>query len=385
MSTAHVPAPPREIAPPLLAAERLRRSYEGRTVLALDRFEVRAGEVVAVLGPNGAGKSTLFRILLLLERPDAGRVLLRGAEVRAGDPRAQRALAGVFQRPHLFDGSILDNVCYGLRARGVARAAARRAAESALAQVGLAGWGDESVHTLSGGEVQRVALARALVLEPDVLLLDEPTANLDVTVRQGVREDLERVVRGRAGGAVLITHDLAEAFALADRIVVLEAGAVAQEGRPEELALQPATPFVAALTGAELLLDGIVAQRDGELATVELAGGARVIGTVPPAAELDVGAAAHVAYRPEDVVLTVDDAAADSSARNRLAGTVAVVSPAGGLVRVKVDVGGLSLVALVTRESAQRLRLERGRPAEALIKATALRVFPGLPLLRAAR
>jgi molybdopterin-binding protein len=358
----------------LLAAAGLRRSYHGRLVLELDAIEVRAGEVVAVLGPNGAGKSTLFRILLLLERPDAGQVLFRGRVARPGEHAVMRHLAGIFQRPHLFDGAVLDNVMFGLRARGRTRREARAAAEAALKQVGLGDRAHGSVHTLSGGEVQRVALARALVLEPDVLLLDEPTANLDVAVRREVRDDLERLVRARAGGALLITHDVAEAFALADRVVVLEEGRVRQIGTPVELALEPATPFIAALTGAELLLNGRVVARRDELAEVEIAPGMYVVGLA--AGRLAVGTAAHVAYRPEDVVLARAGEDDGSSVRNRIAGTVGLLAPAGGFMRVRLDVQGGALVALLTRESIERLGLERGRDAEAHIKAAALRVFP---------
>src|SRR5690606_20600959 len=238
---------------PVLSAEGLQRRYGGRLVLDVDRIDVRRSEVLAVLGPNGAGKSTLFRLLLLLERPDAGRIHFEGRAVSPGDRAAMRRMAGVFQRPMLFAGSVESNVALGLRARGVPRRERARRVAEALAWVGLERLAHVPVGTLSGGEAQRVALARALVVEPDVLLLDEPTANLDVTVRRRFREDLERLVRQRAGAVVLITHDPAEAFAIADRVAVIQEGRIVQVGTPTDVVMDPATPFVAAFTGAELL------------------------------------------------------------------------------------------------------------------------------------
>ena len=363
-------------AAPLLRAEGLVRRYGGRTVLSVDAIEVAPGEVLAVLGPNGAGKSTLFRLLLLLERPDAGRVLLDGREVRAGDSAAMRRMAGVFQRPYLFSGTVASNVAFGLRARGVPRKERERRAAEALDWLGLGRLASAPVQALSGGEAQKVALARALASRPDVLLLDEPTANLDVTVRRRFREDLEAVVRSHARAAVLITHDPSDALALADRIAVLEAGRVVQVGTPEELVLEPATPFVAAFTGAELLLDGVVLGRDEDLLVIEVDGGGRLVARAAPGGgALQPGAEVHVAYRPEDVVLAPTDGAAETSARNRFRVVVTGLVPAGGLVRVRLG-GPVALAAAITRMSAEALGLAPGREVVAQLKAAALRAFP---------
>ena len=253
----------------LLRGESLRRVYQGRSVVDGVTLAVRPGEVLAVLGPNGAGKSTLFRLLLLLERADEGRILLGRREVRPGDREAARRLAGVFQRPFLFSGSVRDNVAYGLRVRRLPLREREARVEEVLTLLGLERLAGAPVQTLSGGEAQRVALARAIAPRPDVLLLDEPTANLDVTVKRRFREDLERLVRTQTGGALLITHDPADAFALADTIAVMEGGRIVQVGPPETLVLEPSTPFVAAFTGAELLLDGIVRGEEDGLLVVE--------------------------------------------------------------------------------------------------------------------
>lgn len=362
-------------ATPILAAEGLVRWYRGRQVVDVDRLDVARGEVVAVLGPNGAGKSTLSRLLLLLERPDAGRVLLDGRPVTPRDAGARRRMAGVLQRPHLFSGTVRDNVEYGLRATGVASSSWAGRIDRIVEELGLGELGPADVRTLSGGEAQRVALARALVLEPDVLLLDEPAANLDVTVRRRFREGLGRLMRERAGCVILITHDAADAFDLADRVAVMEDGRIVQMGTPEDLTADPATPFVAAFTGAELVLDGAVEEvADG---TVVVRAGGALIGARCTETGVAVGERVHVRYRPEDVTLAPNlgpVGAPQTSARNRLRMTVRSATPVGGLVRIRLE-GPVSLAALVTRESADRLGLTPGANVLALLKTTALSVY----------
>ncbi len=359
----------------VLAARDLRRRYGERTVVDVDRFSVAPGEIVGVLGPNGAGKSTLLRLLMLLERPDAGRVLFRGRPAEPADQAVRRQLAGVFQNPFLFTGTVAENVEFGLAARGVPHPERRRRVAEALDWLDLARFAAVSVRELSGGEAQRVGLARALVLEPAVLFLDEPTANLDVTIRRRFREDLERLLRARAGAAVLVTHDASDAFALADRIAVMEDGRIVQTGTPAEVVLEAATPFVAAFTGAELMLRGVVTGHDGALVQVRAPGGATIVASAPESERLTVGDEAHVAYRPEDVVLASADAELATSARNRFHVRVLATAPAGGLVRVRLG-GEIELNALLTRQSAEELGVAPGRSVCAYVKSTALRAFP---------
>lgn len=359
----------------ILTAEGLVRSYGDRRVVDVERLDLARGEVMAVLGPNGAGKSTLFRLLLLLERPDAGRILLNGRPVSPRDVRARRRMAGVLQRPHLFSGTVRGNVEYGLRATGIAPASWAARIDRTVAELGLGDLAGADVRTLSGGEAQRVALARALVLEPDVLLLDEPAANLDVTVRRRFREELGRLMRERAGSVILITHDAADAFDLADRVAVMEAGRIVQVGTPEDLTAEPATPFIAAFTGAELVLDGSVEEVVGGTLVIR-AGQALLVARCPDAG-VAVGERVHVRYRPEDVTLAPNlepVGAPQTSARNRLRMTVRSATPAGGLVRIRLE-GPASLAALVTRESAERLNLTPGATVLALLKTSALSVY----------
>ncbi len=230
------------------------RVRRGGFALALD-LAVAAGEVVAVVGPNGAGKTTLLRALAGLAPLDAGRVTLgdrvlddAAVGLRA-DPQDRR-IGVVFQDlrllPHL---RARDDVAFGLRARGVPRGEADARAVEWLARVGLAGREDARPAALSGGQAQRVALTRALASEPDLLLLDEPLAAVDVAARDGLRELLRTHLAGFAGPALLVTHEPAEAIALGDRVVVIEDGAVVQDGRPSEVALAPASAWVARMLG----------------------------------------------------------------------------------------------------------------------------------------
>lgn len=359
----------------MLRAQSLVRRYQGREIVAIDELELHPGEVLALLGPNGAGKSTLFRMLLLLERPDSGAISFEGRSVRAGDRAAMRRMAAIFQRPFLFAGSVRYNVGFPLRARRE-RAGSEARVEGVLAELGLAHLADSDVRRLSGGEAQRVALARALVARPAVLALDEPTVNLDVVVRRRFREDLERTLRNPERAVLVITHDPVEAFSIADRVAVMEAGRIVQLGTPSEVLLAPATPFTAEFAGAELLLDGRVVGGEDRLLQVELSGGARVWATAPEAgaAARLAGARVHVAYRPEDVVLAPPAAVAETSAVNRFGARVEAVAPLGALVRVRLG-GTVPLVALLTRRSAEALGLAPDRDVVVHLKATALHAY----------
>jgi molybdopterin-binding protein len=233
------------------------------------------------------------------------------------------------------------------------------------------------VHHLSGGEVQRVALARALALNPDVLLLDEPTVNLDAPLKRQFREDLLRSVRTHARAAVVITHDSADAFGFADRIAVMENGRIVQTGTPDELLGDPRTPFVAAFTGAELLLNGTVSAVAEDLVQVALVEGGSVWAALPHGRSWKVerGARVHVAYRPEDIVLSSVESSTELSARNQFRVRVASFTGTGGLVRLRLE-GPPALAAVLTRTSCESLGLRPGREVIAHLKAAALRALP---------
>jgi ABC-type Fe3+/spermidine/putrescine transport system ATPase subunit len=226
----------------------------GAVVRDLD-LVVERGEFLALLGPSGCGKTTTLRMIAGYLEPDAGQVLINGADATRTPPRS-RNIGMVFQSyalfPHL---TVAENVAFGLRMRKVGRAERATRVAEALDLVGLGHLADRKPAQLSGGQQQRVALARAVVIRPDVLLLDEPLSNLDARLRVQLREELARVQRETGLTAVLVTHDQEEALAVADRMVLLDGGRVAQQGTPREVFERPRTRFVAEFLGYENVLD----------------------------------------------------------------------------------------------------------------------------------
>jgi ABC-type Fe3+/spermidine/putrescine transport system ATPase subunit len=252
------------------------KRYDKTRVLAGVDLDIPAGRFLVLLGPSGSGKTTLARCLAGVERLDGGSIHFTGRLVSDGRhhlPPERRNLAMVFQDyalwPHL---TALGNVSYALRRRRLASEVARRRAEEALEDVGLTHLAERYPHELSGGQQQRVALARAVVARPGLLLFDEPLSNLDADLRERLRVQIATIARDSEATVVYITHDQAEAFALADDIAVLDNGEVVQIGRPEQIYRQPATLFVARFTGSAGELLGQMLGRDGGYAIVDVAG-----------------------------------------------------------------------------------------------------------------
>lgn len=357
----------------LLLAEDLRVRLGGEVVLDVDRLAMAEGEMLAVLGPNGAGKSTLMRALAMLIRPETGRIRFRGLTGKSAERAMRRRSAAVFQNPHLWGDTVAYNVGLGLRLRGMSASQIKSNVDRMCELLGLGELAKRGVDTLSGGEAQRVALARALVLKPEVLFLDEPTANLDLPARLELREDLERIARQRAGTVLLITHDRNEAFALADRVAVLADGRIVQVGTPTELYENPADPYIAQVTGAELTLRGRVVEAEEETLAVEVGG--EILHTVGHAAE---GGPVKVAYRPEDLVLSrAEESVGHLSTRNHFFATLREIRPIGGLFRLRLKgPGGADMAAVITRSALEELQLAEGVRVSVRVKTTALHAFP---------
>jgi len=359
-----------ERSAPAVRAESVRVAYRGRTVVDVPSVELASGETYALLGASGAGKSTLLRVLGLLERPTAGRVLFDGSPVGAGDLTARRRIAAVFQKPYLLRGTVTDNVAYGLRLRGVK--AAERAARVAavLERVGMAGWQNRSALTLSGGEGQRVALARALVLEPSFLLLDEPLSYMDPLLKRSLSREFAGILAGEHITSLYVTHDQDEASVVADRIGIMRDGRIVAEGDTDSVLGLPSDEWLAAFVGMEPSLRGRVISSGDGLSGVDC-GGSVIYSTV----ELPVGTDVFVAVRPEDVTLYEADAVLPrSSARNHLEVTVSDVYPQGGSVQVTLERGGSRFASVVSRAAAAELDLKTGRRLIAVFKATAVRM-----------
>jgi molybdopterin-binding protein len=345
-------------------------TYGRATVLDIPALAVNEGEILAVIGPNGSGKSTLLRIAGLLERPSRGVVRFRGRPVDAGSSLAERRrMATVFQHPLLADMTAAQNVALGLKFRGVGDANGERVRRW-LERLGIGPLRDQRARTLSGGQAQRVALARALVLEPEVLLLDEPFAGLDAPTRAELLPDLGAILRQDRVTTMLVTHDRGEAQALGDRAAVLMAGRIAQLDETARVFHAPASEVVARFIGVETLVTGRVIARDAGVTIVEVAG--RKLEIAAPA---NVGEDVRLGLRPEDVTLLLaTEVAPLSSARNYLMGTIVRVTPSTPAVRVVVDVG-FPLVATVTARSVADLGLTEGVPIIAAFKASAVHLI----------
>lgn len=333
-------------------------------------LEVAAGETLAVLGPNGSGKSTVLAVVAGLLQPDAGRVELAGRVLtRVGPtgarihvaPHARRtALLG--QEPLLFPHlDALENVAFGPRSKGAARAPARAAAQRWLDEVGVGELAARRPGQLSGGQAQRVAVARALAAEPDLLLLDEPMAALDVAVLPALRQTLRRVLSERT--VVIVTHDPLDALLLADRVAVLQEGRVVETGRAAEVLSRPRSPFAARLAGLNLVAG---TWQDGAVVSLEVL---RVHGLVEGETPAE-GSGVIATFRPAAVAVYRDAVA--GSPRNSFDVTITEVEPLGDLIRVHA--GGLH--ADVTVQAAAELELVEGLAVTFAVKATEVAVYP---------
>ncbi|WP_121255630.1 ABC transporter ATP-binding protein [Nocardioides ferulae] len=318
---------------------RARVEVPGRLVAEL---EAAPGSVTAVIGPNGAGKSTLLAAL-------AGLVGVRGTVEMGGEswtdpprPVRRRRVGMVFQDQALFPHlDALDNVAFGLRSRGLPRRAAAARARPWLDRLGVGDLAGRRPAELSGGQAQRVAIARALASDPVLLLLDEPFAGLDVGVASSLRVELARHLSSYAGVTLLVTHDALDALTLADQVLVLDEGRVAQLGEPHEVAARPRTPHVARLVGLNVL-------RDGDR---------------------------FRAFRPSAVTVSLQQPA--GSARHRWHGTLRGMARHGDAVRLEVatGAGGPGLLADVTPAAAADLALEPGREVWLSVKETAVQGY----------
>jgi len=252
-------------------------------------FEVPTGTLTTILGPSGCGKTTTLRMIAGLESPTSGSIIMGGRDVTTLGP-AERNVSMMFQSYALFPHmNVIENVGYGLRMSGVAKDTARNRARDALKGVGLVGFDERLPSELSGGQQQRVALARALVLEPAVLLFDEPLSNLDARLRREMREEIRAIQLRLKLTVAYVTHDQSEALAVSDQIIVMDHGIIAQRGAPQELYGRPSSEFVAGFMG-EAMVFPAVAQPDGQVLLGPL--------TLRPRYDIPAGMV-KVAVRPE--------------------------------------------------------------------------------------
>jgi len=332
-----------EARPAGLLIDHVSKDLGGRTIVADMQLEVRPHELTCLLGPSGCGKTTTLRMIGGFLQPDAGQILIDGVDVSRLAPE-RRPTAMVFQNyalwPHM---TVFKNVAFGLKLRKLPKAEIRERVESVLELVGLTHHTHSYPARISGGEQQRVALARALVLEPKVLLLDEPLSNLDAKLRVRVREDIREIQQRIGITTVFVTHDQDEALSISDRIAVMSGGKVEQYADPRTLYREPATHFVASFVGAMNFYRATV--HDG---SIELEDGTRI---PCEGVSRNGDAAFEVGVRPEDVEVTANGDGAEATVLREI--------PRGHYKELVLSVGGAEARAFVAPEltSSERPRV----------------------------
>jgi molybdate transport system ATP-binding protein len=330
-------------------------------------FSAAPGEVVALLGPNGSGKSTTLQALTGLLPLAGGRIVLDGTVLDDPAQRTRvapekRPIALMFQDYLLFPHmSALENVAFGLRASGTDKKAARQKAAEALARVGLEDQAGKKPGSMSGGQQQRVAMARALVTDPKLLLLDEPLAALDVSTKTDVRRLLRTTLRQSSAANILVTHDLLDAVALGDRMIVIENGGIVQTGTPADVTARPRSRYVADLTGVNLL------RGTARGTKVDLDGGGQLACADP------VTGPVFAVIAPAEVA--VHRQRPDGTAGNLWRGTVSEVDLMGDRVRVRVD-GTPTITAEVPPSAVDELKLDDGGELWASVSPAVITVYP---------
>src|SRR3989441_7699716 len=333
------------------------KAYGGHVAVDGLSFEVPRGSFFSILGPSGCGKTTLLRLIAGFLGPDRGQICIGGKPMNGVAPN-RRPVNMVFQHLALFPMmSVGENVGYGLARRGLPRADIAKRVAAMLERVSLPNMQDKRVDQLSGGQRQRVAIARSLVLEPTLLLLDEPLGALDLKLREHMKIELKQLQADFGTTFVYITHDQSEALVLSDHVAVMSTGRFEQVGTPQELYYQPRTPFVAGFVGANNRLTGAAARADGHFVELESAQGLTV--QARPSGPIAAGAAVEAFVRPEVVSLARD--APELAPMQRFVGSVEslLFDGANSAVLLREEGTGTELRGAL-RETGQIVALREG-------------------------
>jgi tungstate transport system ATP-binding protein len=355
----------------MIEAEDLSKSYGRKEILREISFSLPEGEIFGLIGPSGSGKSTLLRLLDLIEMPSGGGLRIFGEDALSRDLRfnLRRRMAMLPQKPVIFNRTVYENIAIGMKYRNESRAAIDERVRDALRDIGLEGYARRSARTLSGGEAQRVALARAIVTDPEVLFLDEPTANLDPVSAEKIEEIITSLNRESGMTVFVSTHDMLQGQRLSERIGVMMEGRLPQIGTTLEIFHRPATKNLARFVQVDNILEGSVTANQGGEAAVDISG--KTFCAVTP---MEPGKRVNLLFRAEDVTIGLDGSAR-TSARNVYPGRIKRIIPSGPFVHVIVDCG-IDITALVTIRSAEDLGLTVGKDVWISVKATAIHILP---------
>ncbi|MFC2159147.1 ABC transporter ATP-binding protein [Actinomycetota bacterium] len=361
----------------ILEIKGLEKKYNSKFSLSIDGLYLKSNKILTVIGPNGSGKSTLIRLLNLLEKPDKGAISFEGENIldeRVDKFAIRKKMAVVFQEPLLFNTSVYSNIIMGLNFRKIPLIEVNERLEYFTEKLKIGSILGRSIKNLSGGEKQRVSLARALILNPKLLLLDEPLANIDQQSRESLRSDLFEVLKKYGKSIIYVTHDRNEAMVLADYMAVMNEGRIEQFAPKEEVFRRPTNEFVAKFVGVETLIEGLVVRFSENVAEVEVSNGTgkQVIYVVSDTAKKNK---VTLAIRPEDVILySMDIPAQKSSAMNLFQGKITSIRNIGMFKKVEIDCG-FNIISFVTQNSIDRLGLDIGKSITAGIKASSIHML----------
>ncbi len=329
----------------------LKKVYNGKIILDVDNLNFQEGKIYAIVGPNGSGKTTLLNILNLLEKPDEGQIFFYDQEItnksNSDTLDIRRRMTLVNQDPFLLHSTVYDNIAYGLKVRSIPSKVQKSRIRSALNVVGLSAFKDRKVNQLSGGEAQRVVISRALVIEPEVLFLDEPTANIDQKHIDVVERIIKKIKKEIKTTVIFTTHDLSQAYRLADEVISLLDGKIIEQV-PENL-----------------LRGEIIEEEDGLkwFKTMRNIKFAIVSEKVGPA---------YISIDPRGIILSYEQF--QSSARNSFLGKITKIIEQNHLVKLEIDIGNL-LVVIITRESFFKMNLNLGSKVYLTFKASAVKLY----------
>ncbi len=329
----------------------LKKVYNNKIVLDVDNLDFQEGKIYAIVGPNGSGKTTLLNILNLLEKADEGQIFFHDQEITNKSNEdileIRRRMTLVNQDPFLFHSTVYDNIAYGLKIRSIPPKVQKSRIKSALNIVGLSGFKDRRANQLSGGEAQRAVIARALVIEPEVLFLDEPTANIDQKHIDVVERIIKKIKKEIKTTVIFTTHDLSQAYRLADEVISLLDGKIIKQV-PENL-----------LRG-EIIKGGDGLKWFKTMGNIKFAIVSEKVGP------------AYISIDPRDIILSYEQF--QSSARNSFLGKITKIIEQNHLVKLEIDIG-IPLLVIITRESFFKMNLNLGSKVYLTFKASAVKLY----------
>lgn len=354
----------------MISIKGLSKQYGSKEILKDINLDIPENNITGIIGPSGSGKTTLLRLLNLLDKPTDGTILINGTDTRSNSKLIdsfRKNMVMVFQKPALFNASIFDNVAYGLKIRGTTKKEIHNKVNNALEMVDLPNYGNLSVEGVSDGEAKRISIAQAIVIDPELLLLDEPTSSLDPISSKSIENLFSTLMADGQKTIVMTTHDMAQGQRLAQHMGVLIDGSLLQKGTSHEIFSMPNSKSVAQFLETDNMLEGIIKYQQGGLATIDTGKG-----LVQGISELPEGSPVYACIRPDNITLTTTESV--NSARNTLTGIVTNLHITGPLARVIIDCG-VEIASVITTESAEELGIRVNRRVQANFKASGVHIF----------